>query len=117
MREDSPNRAGYNEDVKALSSPNLRHLRYEKLRKTLETSILVWPHIYEHKIIGRNADGFKGGIQEFESSFPELKKRASTLSKNGTYLSVTYRLQAADVDQIISLWVASENLQDLVAVM
>ena len=95
----------------------VRHLRYERLRRSLEQTILVWPHTYEHKIIGKNEQAFLDAIEDFETSFPHLARKSSMLSKNGSYLSLTYQLSAEDVDQIISLWVASEQVADCVAVM
>jgi len=95
----------------------VRHLRYESLRRSLEQVVLVWPHLYEHKIIGKNGPEFLEGLAEFESSFPRLVQKQRTPSKNGSYVSLTYECHAKDVDEIISLWVASEQLRDLVAVM
>jgi putative lipoic acid-binding regulatory protein len=103
--------------VKVVCSSKVRHLKYESLRRSLEQTVLVWPHIYEHKIIGKNEDDFLNGIEEFETSFPHLNRKNRVLSKNGSYLSLTYEIQAKNVDEIISLWVASEQVQDCIAVM
>ncbi len=83
----------------------------------MEQSVLIWPHVYDHKIIGKNLTDFKSGIQEFESTFPMLRLKSTQLSRNGSYLSLTYEFSANDVDEIISLWVASEQLKECVAVM
>lgn len=98
-------------------TPNVRHLKYENLRRSLEQTILFWPHLYTHKIIGKNDPEFRSGIEDFQTSFPRATLTSSHLSKNGTYLSLTYQLEAENVDEIISLWVASEKVQDCVAVM
>lgn len=94
----------------------IRHLRYEKLRKQL-TEIPSWPLRYRHKIIGLNGSDFRESIVDFERQFPDLKKKSSSLSRNGTYLSMTFELQAQDVDEIISLWVASEEIKDFVKIL
>lgn len=107
----------YNEDVNVVCTSKVRHLRYERLRKSLEQAILIWPHVYEHKIIGRAGGEFEGGLKEFEDSFPHLIRKGAILSKNGRFLSLTYQIEAQDVDEIISLWVASEQVKDCVAVM
>jgi len=103
--------------VKVVATEKVRHLRYERLRRSLQDSILIWPHNYCHKVIGRNDPAFLSGIVEFERSFPSLHREGSQLSKNGTYLSLTYRYAAKDVDEIISLWIASEQVKDVVTVM
>ncbi|MBN8554416.1 MAG: DUF493 family protein [Deltaproteobacteria bacterium] len=100
-----------------LNSPKVRHLRYEQLRKSLTETVEKWPHFYEHKIIGKNAETFKEGLKNFEQQFPRMNKKSSHLSKNGTYLSQTYEVMARDVDEIISLWVASEEIPDFVTVL
>ena len=103
--------------MRVIVNPKVRHLRYENLRRSLEQTVLIWPHLYEHKIIGKNEENFLSGIREFESSFPRANLKNSVLSKNGSYLSLTYQISARDVDEIISLWVASEQVKDCVAVM
>lgn len=103
--------------MNVVCSTKVRHLRYESLRKSLEQTILLWPHKYEHKIIGKAGDGFDVGLKEFEESFPHLIRKGAILSKNGRFLSLTYQIEAQDVDEIISLWVASEQVKDCVAVM
>jgi len=106
---------GYNKDM-VKNTPKVRHLRYEALRRSLIETVKIWPYIYEHKIIGKNADTFKDALKVLETSFPLLNKKSMNLSKNGTYLSLTYEFRAKDVDEIISLWIASEDLQDSITV-
>lgn len=106
----------YNEDV-IPSSPKLRHLRYEKLRRCLAETIEIWPSIYEHKIIGKNGESFRESLKNLEQTFPRINRKQENVSKNGTYLSMTYEVLARDVDEIISLWVASEELKDFVTVL
>lgn len=103
--------------MRVVVNPKVRHLRYENLRRSIEQTVLFWPHVYEHKIIGKNEEDFLNGIKEFESSFPHVNLKNSVLSKNGSYLSLTYQISARDVDEIISLWVASEQVKNCVAVM
>ena len=100
-----------------VATEKVRHLRYERLRRSLQDSILIWPHLYCHKVIGKNDLAFLSGIDEFEKSFPSLHRQSSQVSKNGTYLSLTYSYAAKDVDEIISLWVASEQVEDVVTVI
>src|SRR4051812_18213970 len=99
------------------NSPKLRHLRYEALRRSLTETIETWPTPYEHKIIGKNGDNFKESLKEFEQQFPRLNRKQSNVSKNGTYLSLTYEIMARDVDEIISLWVGSESLKDFITIL
>lgn len=98
-------------------SPKVRHLRYEALRRSLTETIESWPTVYEHKIIGKNGEAFAGSLKDFENRFPRLNRKHSHTSKNGKYLSMTYELMARDVDEIILLWVESENLKDFVTVL
>ncbi len=109
MAVDDPNRVPVTEKI--------RHLRYEALRRSLKETVEEWPHFYEHKIIGKNLEDFREGILEFERLFPRLNKKNSQISKNGTYLSLTYEIMARDVDEIIALWVASENLKEVITVL
>lgn len=98
-----------------LATPRVRHLKYESLRKGLKT-IKKWPHLYVHKVIGKNGENFETSLQTFEEKFPRLNKRDSGFSRNDKYISVTYELLARDVDEVISLWVASEELEEVVTV-
>lgn len=91
-------------------------MKYESLRRSLEQSVLLWPHVYEHKIIGKNTPLFLKGIEDFEQSF-RVRRKGEQLSKNSAYFSLTYQISANDVDEIISLWVASEQVKDCVAVL
>lgn len=95
----------------------MRHLRYEALRKSLQDTVEAWPYVYEHKIIGKNKDQFISSVKILEERFPRMNKKNSHISRNGTYLAVTYEIMARDVDEIISLWVASEELEDFVTVL
>ncbi len=106
----------YNEDM-VPNSPRVRHLRYEKLRRSLTESVEIWPVLYEHKIIGKNGNDFTDSLKEFEKTFPRLNKKTQNTSKNGTYVSLTYEILARDVDEIISLWVGSEEIKDFVTVL
>lgn len=106
----------YNETVNIVS-PKVRHLRYEALRRSLKETVDQWPHFYEHKIIGKNGNSFVQSVREFELQFPRMNKKSSHQSRNGTYLSLTYEIMARDVDEIIALWVASEELKDFVTVL
>jgi putative lipoic acid-binding regulatory protein len=99
------------------NSPKIRHLRYEKLRRSLCETVETWPTLYEHKIIGKNGENFRKGLKDFEQKFPRVNRKTEHLSKNGNYLSLTYEILARDVDEIISLWVGSENIQDFVTVL
>jgi putative lipoic acid-binding regulatory protein len=99
------------------NSPKIRHLRYEALRRSLSETVESWPSLYEHKIIGKNTEPFLESIKGFEQHFPRLNRKQSNVSKNGTYLSITYEILARDVDEIISLWVGSEALKDFVTVL
>lgn len=98
-------------------TPKVRHLRYETLRKSLQDTVSEWPYVYEHKIIGKNQDDFLSGIKDFEQTFPRLNRKNSQISKNGTYLSLTYEFMARDVDEIITLWVASEQVKNFVTIL
>ena len=106
----------YNEDM-SVCSRKVRHLRYEALRRSLEETVSEWPSLYQHKVIGKNVDAFVESIREFEKTYPRLNKMQSTVSRNGTYLALTYEILARDVDEIISLWVSSESLRDCIKVM
>lgn len=99
-----------------IATDKVRHLRYEPLRKML-SEVTYWPHRYCHKVIGKNGDAFVRSIQEFEERFPKMKKTHSGLSRKGNYLSLTYELKAENVDEIIMLWVASEELEDCVKIL
>lgn len=99
------------------NTAKVRHLRYEALRRSLTETVDSWPHLYEHKIIGKNAEAFQEGIKSFETEFPRLNRKQMNQSKNGAYISVTYELLARDVDEIINLWVRSEEVQDFVTVL
>jgi putative lipoic acid-binding regulatory protein len=68
-------------------------------------------------VIGVNGDLFKESIEDFKRQFPDLIAKSSSLSRNGTYLSMTFELEARDVDDIISLWVASEEISDFVKIL
>jgi len=100
-----------------IQTPKVRHLRYEALRRSLVETVTEWPYIYEHKIIGKNAETFAEGLRDFEMRFPRLNKKNSNLSRNGNYLSITYEILARDVDEIIVLWVASEEIEGFVTVI
>lgn len=106
----------YNRDAVVICNDKVRHLRYETLRKQLQ-QIPYWPHRYVHKVIGVNGEKFNASLKDFEKQFPKVKNAHTSLSRNGTYLSVTYEISAEDVDEIISLWVASESLEDCVKVL
>ncbi len=106
----------YNKEM-TVCSPKVRHLRYEALRRSLEETISSWPTLYQHKIIGKNGEDFIQSLKEFEHEFPRLNKLHNTESRNGTYLALTYEVLARDVDEIIALWVASENLKNCIKVM
>ncbi|TVQ78238.1 MAG: DUF493 family protein [Bradymonadales bacterium] len=106
---------GYNESVVEVSS-KVRHLRYEPLRRQL-SEVSDWPHRYRHKIIGLNKEDFKTSVEDFKRQFPSLKQKGSSLSRNGTYLSMTFEFEAENVDEIISLWVASEEISDFVRIL
>lgn len=99
-----------------MASEKVRHLRYESLRKQLQ-EIPYWPHRYCHKLIGRNGEPFRSSVEDLEGKFPEIKRMQESESKNGTYLSITYEIRAENVDDIISLWVASESVQDCVSIL
>jgi len=98
-------------------SSKLRHLRYKALRRSLQETVAEWPYIYEHKIIGKNQDDFIESLENLEQTLPRLNKKTKNISRNGTYLSITYELLARDVDEIIGLWVASEKLKNFVTVI
>lgn len=100
-----------------MANEKIRHLKYEKLRRQLVDSVAQWPHIYQHKIIGKNEEDFRQDIRELEQEFPLLNKVHSHLSRNGTYVSVTYEIRARDVDDIIRLWVASERVRECITVL
>ena len=68
-------------------------------------------------MIGLNAEDFRESINEFESLFPDLKLISKNESRNARYIACTYELEASHVDEIISLWVASEELKGCVRVM
>lgn len=106
----------YNSDM-SLNSPKVRHLRYETLRRSLTESNEDWPILYQHKIIGKNTEAFRESIDTFEKTFPRLNKLSATTSRNATYLAMTYEILARDVDEIISLWISSEVIKDLIKVM
>lgn len=105
----------YNEAM-IMATDKVRHLRYEKLRQRLQ-EIPYWPHRYCHKIIGKNAEAFREGIEAFENQFPSIQKKTENESKRGNYLSLTYELQAETADEIISLWVASEEIEDCLKIL
>ncbi len=97
-------------------NPKVRHLRYEPLRKRL-LEIPYWPHRYRHKIIGKAGPNFEESVHDLEDKFPKLKRELEAESKHGTYLSVTFELIASDVDEIIDLWVESEQVRDCVKIL
>ena len=99
------------------NSGKVRHLRYENLRRSLQETVSSWPHLYEHKIIGKNAEPFREGIKAFEQDFPRLNRKQAIESKNGAYISFTYEVLARDVDEIINLWVRSEEVLDFVTIL
>lgn len=99
-----------------VANEKVRHLRYEPLRKQL-SEIPYWPHRYCHKIIGKNANEFLEAIKGFEEQFPQIKKTNESESRNGTYISLTYELEAQHVDEIILLWVVSEELPGCVKIL
>lgn len=99
------------------ATPKVRHLRYEALRRSLKETVEEWPYNYEHKIIGKNGVDFVESVRSFEQQFPRMNRKSSHKSRNGTYLSLTYEIMARNVDEIISLWVASEELKDFVTVL
>jgi|GEM_PF-2760758 len=99
-----------------VANEKIRHLRYEPLRKRLN-EIPYWPHRYFHKIIGKNGQDFLKSIEELEKKFPKIKRTQFGESRKGTYISLTYELSADHVDEIISLWLASEELMDCVKIL
>ena len=70
-----------------------------------------------HKVIGKKGEAFEASLKDFEENFPKLVKKDSGLSRTSKYLSVTYEFSAKDVDEVISLWVASEELKDVVTIL
>lgn len=106
----------YNEDVIPVVTPKVRHLKYESLRRRLQDE-KDWPILYQHKIIGKNVSAFTTSLEAMRKDFPRLNLLDSTTSKNGTYKSYTFEILARDVDEIIVLWVASEQLEELITVL
>lgn len=98
-----------------VASEKIRHLRYESLRKQLKEE--SWPLRYEHKLIGRCGSLFSDGVRELQNQFPKLETKRLNKSSKGTYLSVTLEILAEDVDEVIALWVASEEIPDVVQVL
>ena len=99
-----------------LANEKVRHLRYEPLRKQLQ-EISYWPHRYTHKVIGNNNDEFKGAVGDLLAKFSDLEKKYEMRSKKGSYLSVTFEMKAKDADEIISLWLASEEMEELIRIL
>lgn len=99
-----------------IANDKIRHLRYEALRKQL-SEIPYWPHRYRHKVIGKNTDVFRNSIQALESKIKGLKKTQEGESRQGSYISITFELQAKNVDEIILLWIESEAVEDFVKIL
>ena len=106
----------YNTCIVIVANEKIRHLRYEPLRRRLN-EIPYWPHRYLHKVIGKSGEPFEKSITQLEGKFPNMKRTQFGKSRNGTYISVTFELQADHVDEIISLWLASEEIEDCVKIL
>lgn len=98
-----------------VANEKVRHLRYESLRRQLKEE--DWPMTYRHKVIGRYGDNFAQGIRDLQSQFPKLSQAALNVSAKGNYLSVTFEMKAEDVDEVIRLWLASEDIPDCLQVL
>lgn len=98
------------------SDPKVRHLRYEPLRRRLQ-EIPYWPHRYRHKVIGKSTPQFEQSIEALQRKFPRLTREALGESKHGNYTAFTFELIAENVDEIIELWVESEQLDDYVKIL
>jgi len=86
---------------------------YSKIREMLESQE-TFPLDYVHKLIGKNSAVFEESLKAFESRFPAMRRQFSRPSASGNHLAVTFLFRAQNVDEIIQILEASEQLPDLV---
>lgn len=85
----------------------------ERLRELL--ALESYPHVYTHKFIGHNSDGFLSAIAELERNFPKARRvtQRESAGSPGRFLAMTYELHAESVDEIVALIDATGTLVDL----
>jgi putative lipoic acid-binding regulatory protein len=89
---------------------------YTKLRQLLEEQE-TFPLSYLHKFIGRNSPAFAQGLAELEQRFPDLKKQTARKSQGDAHLAMTYVYVARNVDDVIVLLEATDQIEDLLVVL
>ncbi len=89
---------------------------FEKFRILLENNF-QFPCVYLHKFIGSNSPIFKSSVAEFEKKFIGLNRVSERLSTSGKHLSLTYEYQAAHVEDVVQLLIATHQVNDLIYVI
>lgn len=89
---------------------------YSKIREMLEAQE-CFPIEYVHKVIGRNTAEFVASVERLEGRFSTLRRSAEKPSASNAHLSITLVLAAGNVDEVIALLEATEELDDLVMVL
>jgi putative lipoic acid-binding regulatory protein len=89
---------------------------FEKFRALLEAHY-VFPCLYTHKFIGKNSTIFKTSVEEFEKKFIGLTRSSERQSASGKHLSLTYDYHAANADEVITLSVETQKINDLIYIL
>ncbi len=89
---------------------------FEKFRTLLEAHY-TFPCVYTHKFIGKNSSLFKTSVEEFEKKFIGLTRSSERQSASGKHLSLTYEYHAAHADEVITLAVETQKINDLIYIL
>jgi putative lipoic acid-binding regulatory protein len=89
---------------------------YDRLKALFEKQE-VFPHDFTVKFIGRNTPLFLGGVRDFESDFPSLRKQAERLSSGQANLALTYLFSAKNADEIIAVLKRASQIPDVQVVL
>jgi hypothetical protein len=89
---------------------------FDKFRKLLSETYL-FPANYTHKFIGKNTDGFRASVAEFEGKFVGLRRTGEKTSASGAHLALTYDFLAGSPEDIVELARATYAVTDLLYVL
>ena len=89
---------------------------FEKFKYLLNETY-QFPCIYLHKFIGKNSPLFAQSITEFEAKFIGLVKTQERQSTSGAHRSLTYEYQAANAEDVVTLTVETQKMNDLIYIL
>jgi hypothetical protein len=95
------------------SRPKKDYTQLIELLRAQET----FPTQYLHKFIGKNSPAFIRGVEGLEKRFGNIRQQSARMSKGDAHVAMTYVIDAADVDEIIVVLTATDELEDLLVVL